>query len=124
MWLIVTGCEDYGECDGCGFEIINTEEDVMQVENLRVAKNFLWRQEELELAETRRRESTLPVVKPAPPHKSEHMHDTLVCLLMARTFEKVLMEVVQSTQKNSHKEMAKLLVVQCKATEDVPKKCS
>ena len=65
MWLLVTECEDYEECDVCGFdEIIEKETEFMHVESyLRVAKHFLWRQEELEHVEIRMRESTMPVVK-------------------------------------------------------------
>ena len=60
---------------------------------LRVAKNLLWRQEELELMETRKRESTMPMVKGQNvPYKSKFVRDTLVCLLckaqVSRTFEK------------------------------------
>ena len=59
---LVTECEDYEESGVCGYAaIIEKEEDLMQVESyLRVAKNLLWRQEELELMETRKRESTMP----------------------------------------------------------------
>ena len=50
---------------------------------LRVAKNLLWRQEELELMETRKRESTMPMVKgQGVPYKKVSMcmkHSSACC---------------------------------------------
>ena len=42
VWLLVTECEDYEECDVCSFdESIEKEAEFMQVEScLRVAKHF------------------------------------------------------------------------------------
>ena len=86
MRLLVTECEDYEECDGCGVdEILEKEEELMQVESyLRVAKTLLWRQEELDLVEIRKRESTVPVVKgQGVPYKRKYVHDTRlhVCMM-------------------------------------------
>ena len=94
VWLLVTECEDYEECDVCDFdEIIEKEEDLMQVESyLRLTKNLLWRQEEFEHMETRKRESTIPVVKGQHVLTKVSICVTLVCLLckvqLSRTFEK------------------------------------
>ena len=114
VWLLVTECEDFEECDVCGFhEIIEKEAEFMQVESyLRVAKRFLWRQEELDHVEIRMRESTMPVVKGqhVPTKESICMrHKSAYCVRhnCREPLEKVHMEVVQSTQKNSHKEMAR-----------------
>ena len=74
MWRLVTECDDHEECDGCGYDdSIEKEEELLQVESLlRVAKKPLWRQEELELMETRKRESTMPMVKgQGVPYKSK-----------------------------------------------------
>ena len=71
------------------------EEELLQVESyLRVAKHLLWRQEELELMETRKRgKHNAHGEGPGRAlQKKKYVHETLVCLLCKaqvwRTFEK------------------------------------